>query len=161
MERSSGSTDRSSSGNEAKLCSKLRAVEFEIDAVASTVKPTNEDGDGSEQCRAEDGARDSGGELDLQHALAADRLRSLKKTRALIEKELSVLRKGRPSKGVDHDKLRSSIIKEEARPKRKGGRVRTTGKSSKKRFKTVSFDDDADFDAVLDAASTGFVETVS
>ena len=34
-----------------------------------------------------------------------------------------------------------------------------SGKELKKRKKTISFDDDVDFDAVLDAASAGFVKT--
>ena len=33
------------------------------------------------------------------------------------------------------------------------------GKELKKRKKTISFDDDVDFDAVLDGASAGFVKT--
>lgn len=168
--------DRSESGDpsstsQAKLYNRLRAVEFEIDAVASTVNPErktarkedsayDEDGDGSaEQGTLEDGPQDSSSELDLHHALAADRLRSLKKTKAQIEKELSGLRNSKPSKGVELDKSILDIVKEEPRPKRKLKEVKKTGKSSEKRFKTVSFDEDGDFDAVLDAASTGFVET--
>lgn len=168
--------DRSESGDpsstsQAKLYNRLRVVEFEIDAVASTVNPErktarkgdsayDEDGDGSaEQGTSEDGPQDSSSELDLHHALAADRLRSLKKTKAQIEKELSGLCNSKPSKGVEFDKSILDIVKEEPGPKRKLKEIKKTGKSSEKRFKTVSFDEDGDFDAVLDAASTGFVET--
>ncbi|KAL6287252.1 hypothetical protein ACE6H2_011642 [Prunus campanulata] len=99
--------------SQAKLYNKLRAVEFEIDAVASTVEPEqagNEGGardgddDGMEPEDKEDLDQASATGLNLQHTLATDRLR-------------------------------------------------------KKRLKTVSFDEDDDFDAVLDAASAGFVET--
>lgn len=160
-----------STSSQARLYNKLRAVEFEIDAVASTVKPERKilqnkdnayDGDGStEQGAEEDGPQDSSIELDLHHALATDRLRSLKKTKAQIEKELSGLRKSKPSKGVEHERSIFDIVKEEPRPKRKLKEVKKTGKSSEKRHKTVSFDEDDDFNAALDAASTGFVETVS
>lgn len=158
-----------STSSQARLYNKLRAVEFEIDAVASTVKPERKilqnkdnayDGDGStEQGAEEDGPQDSSIELDLHHALATDRLRSLKKTKAQIEKELSGLRKSKPSKGVEHERSIFDIVKEEPRPKRKLKEVKKTGKSSEKRHKTVSFDEDDDFNAALDAASTGFVET--
>ncbi|KAM2042180.1 hypothetical protein ACFX16_035901 [Malus domestica] len=141
-----------------KLYSKLRAVEFEIDAVESTVEP--------EQARSEEGDRDGGDGAEagnkadnLQHALATDRLRSLKKTKAQLEKELSDLGKGRPSKGIARDKVLLDIVKDKPAPKRKSKQVQISGKKLEKRFKTVSFDEDDDFDAVLDAASAGFVET--
>lgn len=158
-----------SPASEAKLFSKLRAVEFEIDAVASTVnqgrkgseEDSNDGNDGEEQGDVGDSPEYSHNELDVHHALAADRLRSLEKTKAQIKKEISVLRKSKPSKGIAHDKLITNIVKEVSRPRRKSKEVKPTGKSLGKRHKTVSFDEDADFDAVLDAASTGFVETVS
>ncbi|KAL5561931.1 hypothetical protein UlMin_031678 [Ulmus minor] len=165
LERSE-STDPSSA-SQAKIYNRLRAVEVEIDAVASTIQerkiasdeePASNVNDGTEQGYSENGFRDSNG-LDLQHALAADRLRSLKKTKAQIEKELSDLCKDKPSKGIQHDKLLSYIVKEEIRPKRKLKESQKSNKETEKRRKTVSFDEDGDFDAVLDAASTGFVET--
>ncbi|CAN6545327.1 unnamed protein product [Malus baccata var. baccata] len=141
-----------------KLYSKLRAVEFEIDAVESTVEP--------EQARSEEGDHDGGDGAEagnkadnLQHALATDRLRSLKKTKAQLEKELSDLGKGRPSKGIARDKVLLDIVKDKPAPKRKSKQVQISGKKLEKRIKTVSFDEDDDFDAVLDAASAGFVET--
>ncbi|KAM1987803.1 hypothetical protein ACFX15_035015 [Malus domestica] len=141
-----------------KLYNKLRAVEFEIDAVESTVEP--------EQAGSEEGDHDGGDgaeagnkEDNLQHALATDRLRSLKKTKAQLEKELSDLGKGRPSKGIARDKVLLDIVKDKPAPKRKSKQVQISGKKLEKRIKTVSFDEDDDFDAVLDAASAGFVET--
>lgn len=143
-----------------KLYNKLRAVEFEIDAVESTVEP--------EQAGSEEGDRDGGDgaeagnkEDNLQHALATDRLRSLKKTKAQLEKELSDLGKGRPYKGIARDKVLLDIVKDKPAPKRKSKQVQISRKKLEKRIKTVSFDEDDDFDAVLDAASAGFVETVS
>lgn len=156
--------------SQAKLYNKLRAVEFEIDAVASTVEPEqagNEgaacdgDDDGVEPGDKEDLDQASATGLNLQHALATDRLRSLKETKAKLEKELSDLDKQRPSKGKQRDKVLSDIVKEKPAPKRKLKQVKKSGKNLEKRLKTVSFDEDDDFDAVLDAASAGFVETVS
>uniref|UniRef100_A0A803PGL4 Protein CHROMATIN REMODELING 8 n=1 Tax=Cannabis sativa TaxID=3483 RepID=A0A803PGL4_CANSA len=155
-----------SSSNQAKLLSKLRAVEFEIDAVASTVtqgRHGNEDDtyDGHESSTFGDtgSPKESPNDLDVHRALATDRLKSLEKTKAQIKKEISDLHKNKPSKGIAHDKLISNIVKEEFKHKRKSKEVPTTSKTSKKRLKVVSFDEDGDFDAVLDAASTGFVET--
>ncbi|KAI5315753.1 hypothetical protein L3X38_044929 [Prunus dulcis] len=154
--------------SQAKLYNKLRAVEFEIDAVASTVEPEqagNEgaacdgDDDGVEPGDKEDLDQASATGLNLQHALATDRLRSLKETKAKLEKELSDLDKQRPSKGKQRDKVLSDIVKEKPVPKRKLKQVKKSGKNLEKRLKTVSFDEDDDFDAVLDAASAGFVET--
>lgn len=146
-------------------------MEFEIDAVASTVEQarditSNEDhacdsNENGEQGDREDGCQGSASGLNLQQALAADRLKSLKKTRAQIEKDLSDLCRNKPSKGIENDKLILNIVKEESRPKRKLKEVQKSSKKLEKRFRTVSFEEDGDFDAVLDAASTGFVETVS
>lgn len=102
----------------------------------------------------------SPGDVTLQHALAYDRLQSLTKTRERIEHELADLRKDRSSKAIENDKLLEELVREERRPKRKQTEVKKS-RQIEKRQKKVSFDDDADFDAVLDAASTGFVETVS
>lgn len=158
-----GSIDPSTASH-AKLYNKLRAVEFEIDAVASTVELEqggNDDGvgdgdNGAELVEKEDHVQASD---NLQHALATDRLRSLKKTKARLEKDILDLGKQRPSKGIEHDKVLSNIVKEKPAPKRKLKQAQKPGKKQDKQVKTVSFDEDADFDAVLDAASTGFVET--
>ncbi|XP_004289961.1 PREDICTED: DNA excision repair protein ERCC-6-like [Fragaria vesca subsp. vesca] len=142
------------------LYNKLRAVEFEIDAVASTVEHeqggVGDGDDGEEPGDKEDNVEASDS---LQHALATDRLRSLKKTKAQLEKELSDLGKQRPSKRIEHDKVLLNIVKDKPAPKRKSKQVEKPGKKQEKRVKTVSFDEDDGFDAVLDAASTGFVET--
>ncbi|KAJ6306479.1 hypothetical protein OIU78_021734 [Salix suchowensis] len=124
-----------SSANQAKLYSKLRAVKFEIDAVASTVEEVTD------------------------VALAADRLRSLQRTKAKLEKELSDLRKDDATEGVEHEKLLANLVKEDPRPKKKSKKVLKSGKNKEKQQKTVSFADDADFDSMLDGVSSGFVET--
>ncbi|CBI37137.3 unnamed protein product, partial [Vitis vinifera] len=161
-----------SSTSQAKLYSKLRALEVEIDAVAYTVQQArnterneNHVSHGNDN-RAQGDAEDdklviqaSPNNLTLQHALAADRLRSLKKTKAQLEIELSDWQKEKPSKTVEHDKVIQNLVKEEARPKKRLKEIPKSGKDLKKRKKTISFDDDVDFDAVLDAASAGFVET--
>lgn len=161
------------SANHVKLLNKLRAVEFEIDAVASTVEErkdvTSGDHDAKDE-HVEEGNREDDDESaiqlrsrdsTLQRALATDRLKSLKNTKAQLEKELSGLLKESSSEGVKHDKLIKDLVKEEPRLKRKSKEIQKPSKTKEKRKKTVSFNDDVDFDAVLDAASAGFVETVS
>lgn len=161
-----------SSTSQKKLYNKLRAVEFEIGAVASTVdhlrrvstKEDNDidDGDSTEKDRREDeksAVQASPNDTTLQHALTADRLKSLKKTKAQLVKELSHFPKGITSKGIEHDKFIQDLVKEEHRPKRKSKEAQKPGKDHSKQQKTVSVDDDFDFDSALDAASAGFVET--
>ncbi|KAM2009498.1 hypothetical protein FF1_004021 [Malus domestica] len=141
--------------SEVKLYNKLRAVEFEIDAVESTVEPEQvgrEDGDRD----GDDGAEPGNKEDNLQHALTTDPLRSLKKAKVQLEKELSDLGKGRPSAGIVRNRVLLDTVKDKPAPKRKLKQVQKSGKNQAKRIKTVSFDEDDDFDAVLDAASAGF-----
>lgn len=146
---------------------KLRAVEFEIDAVASTVDHTRDNsgdhGDFEEGKNVEDKGitqllHDN---TTLQHALATDRLRSLKKTKAQLERELTGLNEASASGAAELDKVVRDIVREEPRLKRKLKEIRKPSRNPNKKHRTVSFNDDADFDAVLDAASAGFVETVS
>lgn len=148
-------------------------MEVEIDAVAYTVQQARDTernehvSDGNENRTQGDAEDDilviqtSSNNSTLQHALAADRLRSLKKTKAQLEKELLGLQKEKPSKTVEYDKVIQNLVKEEARPKKRLKETPKFGKDLEKQKKTISFDDDFDFDAVLDAASAGFVETVS
>lgn len=156
------------SSAKAELHQKLRAVQFEIDAVASTIERSSnvesnegcsdagEDGEG--QGNAEG---DSSDKSNLQCVLAAERLRSLIKTKTQLEKELLNLSGDDASRSVENQKLISSLVREERKVKRKVKEDKKSNKSTGKRQKKVSFDDDADFDVVLDAASAGFVETVS
>lgn len=149
----------------------MRAVEFEIDAVASTVEQSknvssnednaNDGNDVRDLGNQEDDGQVSPNDLDLQHALATDRLRSLKKTKAQLEKELLNLHKDNSSKGIEQNKVLRDLVKEERRHKRKLKDVKKSGKKVEKRQKIVSFEEDSGFDAILDAASSGFVETVS
>ncbi|GFZ17692.1 chromatin remodeling 8 [Actinidia rufa] len=156
----------------AKLYNKLRAVEIEIDAVTSSVEQVknlarNEnhftDGsDGREEGDEEDeqsAAQDSRNDLTLQHALATDRLRSLKKTKAQLVKEISKLSKNDHPDNYNDVKVIQDLVREETRPKSRLKEVQKSSKSSKKRQKIVAFDEDDDFDAVLNSASAGFIET--
>ncbi|KAL0418631.1 UNVERIFIED_CONTAM: protein CHROMATIN REMODELING 8 [Sesamum radiatum] len=157
-------TSSSSNGN---LVNKLRAVQVEIDAVTSAVEQLENfkrdedhfpDGDDEiEQGNAEaerNILQASSNDLTLQHALAVDRLQSLIKTRAQLEKEIS----DSPRNG-QHDRLLRNLVKEEPKSKRWLKEVDKTSQNQKKRLKRVSFTEDDDFDAVLNAASAGFVET--
>ncbi|KAI3842165.1 hypothetical protein MKW92_013880 [Papaver armeniacum] len=165
-----------SSASRAKIYNKLRAVEVEIDAVAATVEQSKSVA--REEDNVSDGVVDKGKNvyveedihvsedgpsgLTLQHALATDRLQSLKRTKARLRKELSEFDKLNNEGVTDHEQLIKSIVKEDVRPKGPKRKLKGSQKSSKdtnKRHKTVSFDEDVDFDAVLDAASAGFVET--
>lgn len=155
-----------SSTCQAELLTKLRAVKFEIDAVASTIEQTNndnsEDGDDNVKKEIKDNGRivsqTSASDL-LQRALATDRLRSLESTKADLEQKLSGLPKDSTSEGVDQAKLIQNLVKDEFRPKRKSKEVQKPNKNKEKRLKSVKLVDDDDFDAILDAASAGFVET--
>ncbi|EEF32549.1 DNA repair and recombination protein RAD26, putative [Ricinus communis] len=159
------------SASEAKLYNKLRAVKFEIDAVASTVEQVKNVVNGEDHAYddsvklqprdGDDKSTDlvSPNDFTLQQALAADRLKSLKRTKADIEKEISGLHKDDTTKGMEHEKLLAEMVKEEPRCKRKSKEVQKPGKNKEKNQRTVSFSDDTDFDTMLDAASAGFVET--
>ncbi|KAL7584431.1 hypothetical protein Lser_V15G41839 [Lactuca serriola] len=155
-----------SSTNQTDVLNKLRAINVEIDAVASTVEDVKVFSRTEEHAHSgddENGEKSilqaSSNDLTLQHALATDRLESLKRTKAQLEKQIGHL--GNEGIPVDnkHEKLLKSLVKEEPNHKRKKKEVPTTNKKSKKRHKTVAFNDDGDFDAVLNAASAGFVET--
>ncbi|KAI4364090.1 hypothetical protein MLD38_020227 [Melastoma candidum] len=151
----------------AKLYNKLRAVEFEIDAVASTVEQVRNvgrnDGEASDDSRSEKAGADTYGFLGdstLQHALASDRLRSLEQAKAELEKELSELHAEDGQNGINSDKLLRSIVKEKPIQKKKKSKDEgNSNKNLKKRQRVVSFHDDADFDNLLDAASSGLIET--
>ncbi|XP_052170054.1 LOW QUALITY PROTEIN: protein CHROMATIN REMODELING 8 [Diospyros lotus] len=152
-----------SSTSHAELYNKLRAVEIEIDAVASTVdqvknlgRNENDVYDTREQGDKED---ESHNDLTLQHALATDRLRSLRKRKAQLEKDISDLGADEPTKCNKYDNVIQDLVREEPRTKSRLKEVQKSSKNLKKRKKLVSFNEDGDFDAVLNAASTGFVET--
>lgn len=160
-----------SSTSRVKLFNRLKAVEVEIDAVASSIelgrtvtRNENSASDGIDNDEeggegGKDAVRDSANGLSLQQALASDRLRSLKKAKAHLQNELNELDKVIPVEGTANGKLLDKLVREEPKKKRRLKEVRSTGKDSKKLRKAAAFDEDADFDAVLDAASAGFVET--
>lgn len=150
------------------MVNKLRAVELEIGAVTSAVEQfqnfkrgeddssDNDDKTGHGNEVERDGFQASSNDLALQHALASDRLETLWKTRDALKREIS-----ESSTNSEHDTLLRSLVKEEPKSKRKLKEVDKTSQNKKKRLKKVSFVEDDDFDTVLNAASTGFVETVS
>ncbi|KAF8090756.1 hypothetical protein N665_0468s0033 [Sinapis alba] len=133
----------------SELLNKLRAVKFEISAVASTVEQAEEEGDGASEVH---------GSV-LQNALAKDRLRSLRKRKNELEKELSGLHGQSASGSADRSDVLRDLVKGEPSLKRKLKEVPKPSKRKGKKVKVVSFHEDTDFDAVFDAASAGFVET--
>lgn len=153
------------------MYNKLRAVEIEINAVTSAVEQLESfkrhddifsEGEDERKQGPADIEKDylgaSPNDVTLQHALAADRLRSLIKTKAQLEKEILD-----SSNDIKDNKLLRDLVKEEPKTTRKLKEIQKTSKkkNKNKRLKTVSFVEDDDFDAVLNVASTGFVETVS
>lgn len=162
---------------QAKLHQKLRSVQLEIDAVASTiggVKPAagkkKSDRSGSAQTDVKKEAEEeegNAGEDDaprggaLQQALAAERLRSLKRAKVQIQREILQSEPGTSGLSSKKGKTLAMLVEDEPRRKKSlkpppGGPKR---KKSPRRLKTVTYDDDNDFDAVLDGASAGFMET--
>lgn len=161
-----------SSTSQINLFNKLRAVEVEINAVASTIEKgkavaenENEnsglaDIEEDKDARNKDSVQVNPDGFTLQQALATDRLKSLKKTKVQLEKEISKVSKHAPINGSGHEVL-LDLVKEKPKHKQRLKPVDKDNKDSKRRLKTVSYNEDADFDAVLDAASAGFIETVS
>ncbi|XP_019092865.1 PREDICTED: protein CHROMATIN REMODELING 8 isoform X1 [Camelina sativa] len=155
-----------SSQNE--LLNKLRAVKFEIDAVASTVEHVDEVADENGLLQ-----KDGGDESDvqglhsgsvLQHALATDRLKSLKRRKVQLEEEFAALHgQSASTSSADRDNLLRELVKEKTKKKpslkRKLIETRKPSRRDGKKVKVVSFHEDTDFDAIFQAASTGFVET--
>lgn len=151
------------------MVNKLRAVNLELDAVRSAVEQLEnfkrdkdqllDDDDKTEQDNAEGDTivLQSSSSVTLQHALAADRLESLIKTRVQLEKEISESSKT----NQDDDRLIRNLVKEAPKSKRGLKEVDNISRNKIKRLKKVSVDDDDDFEAILSATSAGFVETVS
>lgn len=149
------------------LSNKLRVVNVEIAAVAATVeqldnykrhedRPLDDDEDKVVH-NSELGpnfVKTTQNDVTLQHALAADRLKSLLKTRAQLEKEIS-----ESSTSTLNDSLIRSLVSEESKPKKTLKNADETSRGRKKRLRKAAVIEDDDFDAVLNAASTGFVET--
>lgn len=159
-----------SSHGHANLVNKLRAVNLELDAVRSAVEQLedfkrdkdqlSDEDDKTEQDNAEGDTivRQSSSSVTLQHALATARLDSLLKTRAQLEKEISESSKS----NQDDDSLIRNLVKEASKSKRGLKEVDNISRNKNKRLKKVSVDDDDnDFEAILNATSAGFVETVS
>lgn len=153
-----------SSTSQTDVLNRLRAINVEINAVACTVEDVKNfsraEEPGDDENKPADGEQSilqaSSNDLTLQHALATDRLESLKRTKAQLEKQIANL--GYESKGRKHENILQSIVTEEPNRKRKQKEIPIKNKKLK-RHKTVAFSDDGDFDAVLNAASSGFVET--
>ncbi|KAL4558658.1 hypothetical protein LXL04_036859 [Taraxacum kok-saghyz] len=164
-------TNEPSSTTRTDVINKLRAINVEIDAVACTVEDVKNFSRTEEHTHSDDNDNENGeksimqgssNDLNLQHALATDRLESLKRTKAQLEKQFEHLG-NESNKGISvnnkHEKLLKSLVQEEPNHKRKQKEVESKNKKQKKKHKTVAFNDDDDFDAVLNAASAGFVET--
>ncbi|KAG1370187.1 DNA excision repair protein CSB [Cocos nucifera] len=157
-----------SSTSRIKLYNKLRAVEVEIDAVASSIEAAKDvanienDHTGNTDIQEDNDSRNDDGSaqvisdgLTLQQALATDRIRSLKKTKAQLQNEIFKLDENASPEDVGHEKLLADLVEEKPKCKRKSKAVEQSNRDSKSHLKTVAYNEDADFDA----ASTGFVET--
>lgn len=134
-------------------------MQIEIDAVASTIKGAKlkqPSGNKPHEHKGKDQPDHHGGGH-LQQALAADRLTSLRKAKAQIQKEILQSHPS-PSASNRKDKMLAMLVQDEPRHKKP-----PVGPKNivKRPMKTVTYDDDNNFDAVLDGASAGFMETVS
>lgn len=156
------------SANDGNLLNKLRAVKLEIYAVTSAVEELenlnrDEDNLSDSDVKTEHGntSVERNGlqalpkDVSLQHAITTERLRSLIETRDQLQKDIID-----SSKNSQNEQLIKDLIKDEPKPKRRLKQVEKTNKNQKKRLKKVALGDDDQFDAVLNAASAGFVETV-
>lgn len=155
-----------SSSSRVKLYNKLQAVEVEISAVASSITEEKSETVDDQKVKGDvkknvvpvlltlDGSS-------LQQALAKDRLSSLQRTKARLQNEISHFEGQDSASRNEHEELLERLVKEKPKHNLKHKRAEQSNKHSKRKAKTVAYDEDADFDAVLDAASTGFVETVS
>lgn len=156
----------SSVAGQASIVGQLRAVEVEIKAVVASIERAKvtepEEGDEEEEGgkRICDSFQLSHSGRELQHALATDRLKSLKRTKARLQKELDKFDKTILSDYSNNEEQLKNLVKEDKKLKKTLKEVPRSSNSSKKKLKTVSFNDDLDFDAVLDASSAGFIESV-
>ncbi|XP_028549869.1 DNA excision repair protein CSB isoform X1 [Dendrobium catenatum] len=153
-----------SSSSRVKLYNKLQAVEVEISAVASSITEEKSETVDDQKVRGDvkknvvpvlltlDGSS-------LQQALAKDRLSSLQRTKARLQNEISHFEGQDSASRNEHEELLERLVKEKPKHNLKHKPAEQSNKHSKRKAKTVAYDEDADFDAVLDAASTGFVET--
>lgn len=164
--------ETSLSTSRTRLCNKLRAIEVEIDAVASSIDriksvaddgndACDKNGDGGDKVEesAVNDVQCSNG-LSLEQAFVSDRLRSLKKAKTQLEKEISSFGDC-AFDDIEHkkqtDKLLGELVRENQTKKKS---IELSTRPSKRSLKAVSYDEDVDFDAVLDASSSGFMETV-
>ncbi|KAL8142625.1 hypothetical protein V2J09_015657 [Rumex salicifolius] len=156
-----------STSSKKELHNKLKALEIEIDAVASSVEHTGNVAKIKESTCEKDGIKEDAKEMkgipnqdfSLQHALAADRLRSLKRTRSQLQKQLSDLNEDCISSGVGDDRLLADLVKDESKAKTKSDTGQESLKKQKKKRKIVSYGEDDGFDDLLNAASGGLIET--
>lgn len=149
------------------LFNKLRAVEVEIDAIKDGFGRLERFRRNEEEVPDTDGSSEAKhtesdqsiiqaplDDSNLQQALADDRLRSLLETKAQLRKELSDF-----ANDTSPDALIRDLVKDQPKFKRKAKEVQKSSNKKSKRGKTALLNDDDDFDAVLAAASSGFVET--
>jgi DNA excision repair protein ERCC-6 len=160
---------------QAELHQKLRSVQLEIDAVASTIKRSKSatgkqidsssgsaDAQDQNKQRPDDTTQDDSQGEALQQALATERLKSLKKAKAQIQKEILQSDPSPSVSGNRKDKMLAMLVEEEPKRKKKPLKPPVGNKNlSTPRLKMKTYNDDDDFDAVLDGASAGFMETVS
>jgi DNA excision repair protein ERCC-6 len=160
---------------QAELHQKLRSVQLEIDAVASTIKRSKSatgkqidsssgsaDAQDQNKQRPDDTTQDDSQGEALQQALATERLKSLKKAKVQIQKEILQSDPSPSVSGNRKDKMLAMLVEEEPKRKKKPLKPPVGNKNlSTPRLKMKTYNDDDDFDAVLDGASAGFMETVS
>lgn len=150
----------------SKLFSKLQAVTFEMEAVSASISHiknseeiennTSADIEHARNCHSVQFTPDG---LTVQQALASDRLRSLEKTRDRIQCEIAKIDPKETGETVGEIQFLHRLVQEEPKGKRKFKEAQPSGRNLKK--KIVSYDDDLNFDAMLNASAHGLMESVS
>lgn len=169
-----GKTPEREEGNQENLLTKvqihaqLRALEAEIAAVSagleivqSIADKDSESSEGEKDENDQDLSEHKPFVVDggvLQRALATERLRSLKQKRGQLKKHLKAFEgDGKTRELEEHKVLLNSVKnKEEAVIK---GTGRLLDKPTRGKKKIVSLQEDDEFDAALDAATSGLIET--
>lgn len=160
--------DQESLLTKAQIHAQLRAVEAEIAAVAAgleivqgTADKDSESSEGEKDENDQDLSEHKPFVVDggvLQRTLATERLRSLKQKSGQLKKQLKAFEgDGKTQELEEHKVLLHSVRnKEETVIK---GTARLLDKPQKRKKKNVSLQEDDEFDAVLDAAASGLIET--
>ncbi|KAH9287767.1 hypothetical protein KI387_031884, partial [Taxus chinensis] len=156
---------------QSHIHAQLRAVEIEISAVAAGLETVqnaasnniiiSEDSEAEkedEELEFRENRSSLAEGLVLQHALATDRLKSLKQKRGQLKKQLKDFEgEGKTQEPKEQSLFVDSVNNDEDTGTK--GTSHRINKRQKKEKRNSCFQEDDEFDAALDAASSGLIET--